>query len=147
MVEDLVGDDVRDVELSDEDVAGVKPLRENLVVGNAKRENEGVAGPEIGGISSGEKDGTKVNNNSAINKNMHGYDISNESAAGAQSEVKNSPLNQSNDQHSAARTSVSPTKIISKGLSESLEIETGHTKEAFLNEIGVISKFLPMRVV
>ena len=60
---------------------------------------------------------------------MHGYDISNESAAEAQSEVKNSLLNQSNDQHSAARTSVSPTKIISKGLSESLEIETGHTKK------------------
>ena len=60
---------------------------------------------------------------------MHGYDISNVSAAGAQSEVKNSTLNQSNDQHSAARTSVSPTKIISKGLSKILEIKTGHTKE------------------
>ena len=59
---------------------------------------------------------------------MHGYDISNESAAGAQSEEKNSLFNQSNDQHSATGTSVSPTKIISKGLSESLEIETGHTK-------------------
>ena len=132
VVEDLIGDDVSDfevsdAELSDEDVAGVKPLRESLVVGNAKRENEGVVGPEIGGISSEEKDGTKVNNGT-INGNMHGY-IPNESAVGAQSEVKNSPLSQSNDQHSAARTSVSPTKMISKGLSESPEIETGHTKE------------------
>ena len=134
VVEDLIGDDVSDfevsdVELSDEDIAGVKPLRENLVVGNAKREIEAVAGPKIGGISSGGKDGTKVNNNGTINGNMHGYDISSEGAVGAQSEVKNSLLNQSNDQHSAARTSVLPTKMISKGLSESLEIETGHTKE------------------
>ena len=43
----------------------------------------------MGGISSGEKDGTKVNNNGTINRHMHGYDISNKSAAGAQSEVKN----------------------------------------------------------
>ena len=148
VVEDLIGDDVSDfevsyAELSDEDVAEVKPLRESLVVGNAKRENEGVAGPEIGGVSSGQKDGIKVNNNGTINRNMRGYDISNESAAGAQSEVKNSPLNQSNDQHSATGTSVSPTKIIAKALTLSQVIRKG----MFLNEIRVMRKFLPMRVV
>ena len=123
VVEDLIGDDVSDfevseAELSDEDMAGKKPLSENLISGSVKRETEGVTG----------EDETEDDNVGMSNGNMVGCeeigqnDIFNESLAGFQSEQKNS-----SGQRRAARKSVPP---IEKDLSEISE--TGHTKEDVL---------------
>ncbi|CAB3996192.1 Hypothetical predicted protein [Paramuricea clavata] len=139
VVEDLIGDDLSDFEVSerefsDDDLERKEPLSENLISENVKRKSEGLTRHKIGDISEGVVDvtgvkdrrknqGGLINENMAKSKEVAQSDISFENMAGDRE--KSGHPNESMSQHKEARESVPPTEKGSKELSEILDRARG----------------------